>query len=207
MQVFENRTEAGKKLAAKLKKYSGKAVVLAIPRGGLEVGRAVADALHCHLDCVFSKKISLPFEEEVAIGAVSFTGVVVNEDAVRFYNVDRKYIEAKKREILEKIKQLDKVYHENIPRVTLANKTVILTDDGVATGETIEAAVIQLRRKKVAKIILAVPVAPRETWEKLRKKVDEAICLLLPPEFMAIGQFYESFPQFSHDEAKKLMIK
>lgn len=205
MQLFKNRAGAGKKLAQKLKKYSGKAVVVAIPRGGLEVGRAIADELKVPLDCVFSKKIPLPFEEEVAIGAVSLTSSVVNEEAVAMYGVDRNYIERKKKELSAAIKALYADYHENFAVVPLVGKTVILVDDGIATGETIEAAVLELRTKKVGKIIVAVPVGPRDALKKLEKKVDGVVCLSSPELFMAIGQFYEVFPQLSHGEAKKLL--
>lgn len=203
---FRNRIDAGKQLAQKLMRYKEKAVVLAIPRGGLEVGRAVADALHCPLDCVFSKKIPLPFEEEVAIGAVTLTSEVVDEEAVKKFGVGTGYLEAQKRQLVATLNVLDESYRENFSCVPLAGRVVILVDDGIATGETTRAAVLYLREQKVKKIVLAVPVAPLDTWEKLKQIVDEAVCLLIPKDFMAIGQFYQSFPQLSHEEAKKLMI-
>ncbi len=203
--LFKNRFEAGEKLARKLKKYSGNAVVLAIPRGGLEVGRKLADELHCQLDCLFSKKIPLPFAQEVAIGAVTRGSVVVNENAVAFYNVDAGYVESKKSEIVKKITARDEEYHENFKRVSIAGKTVILTDDGIATGETIEAAILYLRKKKVKTIVLAVPVAPPDVWEKVSKKVNKAVCLFLPVDFQAVGQFYENFLQVTDEEARRLL--
>lgn len=205
MHLFKNRAEAGKKLAVKLKKYSGKAVVVAIPRGGLAVGRAVADELKVPLDCVFSKKIPLPFEEEVAIGAVTINCEVVDKVAIAVYQVDPRYLIAKTRELREKVTQLDSEYHENHSPILLAGKTVILVDDGIATGETVEGAILELRNKNAGKIILAIPVSPPETLKKLEKKVDGIVCLATPELFTAIGQFYEDFPQLSHEEAKKLL--
>ncbi len=206
MHLYKNRFDVGNKLAAKLKKYRTNAVVVvAIPRGGLQVGRAIADALQVPLDCIFSKKIPLPFEEEVAIGAVTINCEVFNETAITMYQVDHRYVASKAVELRKKIKQLDSEYHENFTPVPLAGKTVILVDDGIATGETIEAAVLELKWKKVGKIIVAVPVAPPEFLKKLEKKVDGIVCLSTPEFFMAIGQFYESFPQLTHEEAKKLL--
>ncbi len=203
--MFKNREEAGMQLAKKLATYAGRAIVLAIPRGGLQVGRVIADELKIPLDCLFSKKIPLPFNEEVAIGAVSLSRSVVNEEAIAMYCVGKKYIAEKKRELQGAIKQLDEEYHANFKRLNVKGKTVILTDDGIATGETIEAAVLYLREKKVRKIVLAVPVSAPDTWKKMLQEVDVGICLLVPPFFQAIGQFYESFPQLTHEEARKLL--
>ncbi len=206
--MFKDRIDAAKQLAAKLGKYKGRgnAVVLAIPRGGLQIGRVLADELHCPLDSIFSKKIPLPVAEEVAIGAVSQGGAfVVDNVAVAAYGVNADYIEKKKRELTTHIKELDEKYHKNAKRIQLKSKIVILTDDGIATGETVKAAILFLRGQKVKKIVLAVPVASPERWKEISKLVDEAVAVLLPPWLEAIGQFYYNFPQLSHEAAIKLL--
>ncbi len=204
--MFKNRSEAGRLLAEKLGKHRANAVVLAIPRGGLQVGRALADSLEVPLDCLFAKKIPLPFAEEVAIGAVTKNVVVVNEEYAAHMQVTQEYIEKKATQLKREIKKLDADYHGEAKRTSVAGKTVILTDDGVATGETMLAALQEVKKQKAARIILAVPVSAPDTWQKLAKKADEAVCLSLPLGFQAVGQFYEEFPQLTHEEAKKLLF-
>lgn len=199
--MFKDRVDAGEQLAKKLEEYRGNAVVTGIPRGGLEVAWAVANKLHCPFDCVFSKKIPHPFDSEVAIGAVSLGGVVVNEEIVTGSLVDQSYVEHKKRELLREIKQLDSLYHESVPRVDFKGKVVLLVDDGIATGETVKAALLTLRKQGAAKVILCVPVGPRLVLQELKKDFDDVVSVIQESEFQAVGQFYRNFPALSHDEA------
>jgi len=171
--VFENRQEAGEILSQKLLKFKGikNALILAIPRGGVVIGKVVADTLGIPLGMVYAKKIPTPGQPELAAGAYIARG-----------------------------KKFGKTPNVN-------SKTVILTDDGIATGATVETAIKYLRKEKVKKIILAVPVAPKETVKKLKCMVDRLIILETPTFFGAVGEFYRDFPQVTDEEVIQLLQK
>ena len=204
-KIFKNRTEAAKLLVEKLKKRdTTNAVVLAVPRGGVPVGYEIAKALHLPLDIFLSKKIGHPYNPEYAIGSVTLEGAVLNGRAA---NIDPKYIKAQTEKIREQLRERYKKFRGDRPPPDVSGKTVILTDDGVATGNTLFAAIDDLRKKAPAKIIVAVAVSPPETAKKLRRLADELICLYTPDDFYGVGQYYEDFSQVEDTEVMALLAK
>ena len=207
---FKDRHEAGIKLVEQLKKYKDNkdVIVLAIPRGGVEVGYEIAKLLNVKLDIIVTKKIGLPDDEEFAIGSVApDKRVMLNEETIRIYNVSKDYINEKTREISKEIARRYKTYKGKYELQNLKNKIVILTDDGIATGFTTKAAIIYIKSQKPKKIILAVPVAPSDFSSEIKKEVDEFVCLHSTNLFFSIGQFYENFPQLTDEEVKLVMKK
>lgn len=209
--MFTNRWEAGSQLAEHLTAYRQKknALVLAIPRGGVVVGRALADSLDLPLDVVVVKKLGAPNNPELAIGAISAGGVVIlDKELIANLGVSEGYlqeeIQAKTAEVKARLAKF-RLATKGLSRVKIAKKIVILTDDGIATGATTEAAIEFVKRHHPEKVILAVPVAPRDTIQKLATEVSEVIVLEQPEIFNAVGQFYESFPQVSDEEMRELL--
>ncbi len=202
---FKDRHEAGIKLAEQLKKYKNNkdVIVLAIPRGGVEIGYEIAKFLNVKLDIIVTKKIGLPDDEEFAIGSVGPNkNVMLNEETLRIYNVSEEYIKDKTKEIGKEIQRRYKAYKGKYQLQSLKNKIVILTDDGVATGFTTRAAIIYIKSQNPKKIILAVPVAPSDLANKLKKEVDELVCLHSTNLFFSISQFYDYFPQLTDEEVE-----
>lgn len=205
---FKDRHEAGIKLAEQLKKYKDNkdVIVLAIPRGGVEVGYEISKLLNVKLDIVVTKKIGLPGDEEFAIGSVGPNKeVMLNEETIRVYNVSENYIQEKTMEIDKEIERRYKTYKGRYELENLKGKIVILTDDGVATGFTTRVAINYIKSQKPKKIILAVPVAPVDFSREIKKDVDEFICLHSTNLFFSISQFYDYFPQLDDDEVKKYL--
>lgn len=201
--MFRDRTEAGAKLAELLRERGVEAdIVLAVPRGGLPVGRAVADELGVPLDIVAARKLGAPSNPELAIGAVAADGTVwVNEDLVANIGVTDEYVEEKRQEEAEvAADKLDR-YRGGRSPLDLAGKRVVVVDDGVATGATTIACLRQVRAAGAEETILAVPVAPPETIDRLRDEADEVICVETPAYFGAVGAFYRDFGQVSDSEA------
>jgi predicted phosphoribosyltransferase len=202
--MFKNRTDAGERLADVLDDHDVEAdVVLAIPRGGLPVGRVVADRLGVPLDIVAARKLGAPQNPELAIGAVASDGTVwLNESLIGDLGVGDAYVEERiereREAALEKVER----YRGTRPPLDLRGKTVLLVDDGVATGATTIACLRQLRDADAERVVLAVPVAPPDTVERLRTEADEVVCVETPPHFGAVGQFYESFEQVSDERAR-----
>lgn len=206
--VFENREEAGKKLASKLKNFQSKKnlIVLAIPRGGLVVGKELSQALGCPLDIIVTKKIGAPGNPELAIGAVGIMGEpVINEELAVRVGADEKYLQKEIANRQAEVKRRIKEYRGDKPSLKLRNKIVIITDDGVATGATMEAAVEVVRQQEPKKIIIAIPVIARDSLERLEEKADEVIYLDAPIMFFAVGQFYQQFGQVSDREVKEIL--
>jgi predicted phosphoribosyltransferase len=200
--VFTDRYQAGKLLARKLHFLKGKdAILLAIPRGGVVVGKAMAKKLDLPLDIVVTRKLGAPHQPELAIGAVGPDHtIVLNRELINELGVDSEYLE-------DEIRRQERVLQERITKYRgdrsepdLAGKAVILVDDGIATGATVEAAIKYLRTKEPKEIILAVPVAPKSTIEEFEKLVDKMVVLLAPEDFRAVGDYYESFPQVTDEE-------
>ncbi len=192
-------------LASLLTEYKGSdAVVLAIPRGGLPLGAILSESLDLPLDIVLSKKIGHPTNKEYAIGAVSKHGRILSENA---REVEQAYIEKETRRIRKLLGERDAIFHRKKKPVPLRGKTVILVDDGIATGNTVLATVQLLRQEGCAKIVLATPVAPPSAIRKLTNsgEVDRVICPHQPRNFFAIGQFYEHFGQVSDEEALEIL--
>jgi putative phosphoribosyl transferase len=207
MMRFKNRTEAGKQLAAELAEYKGKdAVVVAIPRGGVVLGYEVAIELKAPLDVVIPRKIGAPGNPEFALGAVTEDGTnVLNEQIVESLGVSKEYVRRTiEREIAE-IKRRAITYRRGFEPEPLMGRTVIIVDDGLATGATMKAAAKSMRKRCASKIVVAVPVAPPDTVKELSKDVDKIICSVIYEPFYAIGQFYDDFGQVEDDEVIRLL--
>jgi predicted phosphoribosyltransferase len=205
--MFTNRTEAGQQLAHLLDEHDIEAdVVLAIPRGGLPIGRSVADSLQIPLDIVSARKVGAPHDPELAVGAVASDGTVwLNEPLIDELNLQETSLEDRIEH--ERQAALDNVqrYRGDRPPREYSGKTVLIVDDGVATGATTIACIRQVKNAGAERVILAVPVAPPDTIEKLRSEADAVICVESPPHFRAVGQFYESFEQVSDERAKSYL--
>lgn len=199
--MFSNRIDAGKQLAVKLEKYAGKksVLILAIPRGGLEIGYAIAEELKLPLSIIVTKKIPHPLDEELAVGAVgpnnSFS---LNEFAS---DVPKQHIEQKVKELSSAIKAKYRNYLPKGKPPNVKGKTVILVDDGIATGSTMLAAIQLLRGQKAKKIIAAVPVIPSSAIKQFEKEAEELVFIEAPVLFAAISLFYKEFPQVSDEQA------
>jgi putative phosphoribosyl transferase len=195
--MFHDRIEAGLLLAAKLKKYKNDAgVVLAVPRGGVPVAYAVAKELGFPMDVIFTKKIGHPMNKEYAIGAASLSDyfVIPRDD------VSPGYIETELQKVRSRLKEMYVRFMGDQEPEPLEGKTVIVVDDGVATGNTLLATVNVLRKSKPAKIVIGVPVASESAIEKLSKEVDEMVVVTVPEVFYGVGAFYENFEQVSDEE-------
>jgi putative phosphoribosyl transferase len=201
---FADRQTAGRALGDELKaKNYAEPVVLALPRGGVPVAAEIARALNAPLDLVLVRKIGVPYQRELAAAAVvdgSQPEIVVNDDVLSHTGIDKAYIDhAAKRELAE-IERRRRVYLGDRPRIPLEGRTLIVVDDGIATGASIRAALKALRRRRPKALVLAVPVAPVETVAALRGDVDELVCLAMPEPFVAIGVHYLDFRQLSDEE-------
>jgi len=202
--AFRDRSEAGRRLAEALSAYRGRdAVVLALPRGGVPVAAEVAAALQAPLDLILVRKIGVPTQPELAMGAVvdGATPIVVrNEDVIEFAGITEDEFDAECAREFAEIERRRQLYIGERARAEIAGQTVIVIDDGVATGATTRAALQAIRNRKPKQLVLAVPVAPGETITKLRGEVDALICLETPELFGAIGYFYRDFRQVSDQE-------
>jgi putative phosphoribosyl transferase len=201
--VFENRAEAGHRLAKRLSAY---AIVLGIPRGGVPVAFEVAAALDAPLDVFVSRKLGVPGQEELAFGAAASGGVRILDreiiDAVGISNADVERITASVR---KEVERREKLYRGGRPPLVVHGKTAILVDDGIATGSSMRAAIEALRQMKPTRVVVAVPVAPLSAYNRLSSEVDEFVCVNTPESFFAIGQFYEDFAQVSDEEVTTLL--
>jgi putative phosphoribosyl transferase len=205
---FKNRLQAGKLLAQQLSRYAHHpgAIVLALPRGGVPVGFAVAKALDLELDVLLVRKLGLPGHEEYAMGAVGSGGVrVLQSEVVEWQGVAPQVVEAATARELREIERRDRLYRGGRPPPQLAGRVVILVDDGIATGSTMRVAVAIARRHAPARLVVAAPVAPPETCAALAPEVDELVCLAEPPQFRAVSQFYREFDQTSDEEVQDLL--
>ena len=195
--MYADRIEAGLVLADQLKKYAGQpGVVLAVPRGGVPLGYIIARELKLPLEILLSKKIGHPNNPEYAIGAVSLTDSII----IPHEGVSNEYIESETLRIREKLRENYKKFMGDNKPTDLKDKIVIIVDDGIATGNTLLSTVKMLRNQKPAKIVIAVPVAPRSSVDKLSKLVDEMVVPLVPKEFYGVGGFYEDFEQVSDED-------
>ncbi len=201
--MFENREEAGERLAEAMRDRGVEVdVVLAVPRGGLPVGRAVADAFGVPLDVVAAKKLGAPGNPELAIGAAASDGSVwLNDDLVDRLGVREEYVEAERERAAATAREKAERYRHGRPPLDLAGTRVAVVDDGVATGATTTACLRSVRAADAARVILAVPVGPPDTVERLRDEADEVVCVDTPGYFGAVGRFYEEFDQVTDEEA------
>ncbi|MHB1001593.1 MAG: phosphoribosyltransferase [Armatimonadota bacterium] len=207
--IFENRNDAGKKLAEKLSKYKGTdAIVLAIPRGGVVIGYEVSKALQLSLDIVVPRKIGAPFQPELAIGAIAGKDIgIFDKQTIEYLGISDDYIEQEVRKQREEITRRERSYRGDRPFPSLENRTVLLVDDGIATGYTTIAASRAVKQMNPEKLVLAVPVAPPEAVERLKSEVDEIVVLEMPEPFFAVGSWYYEFNQTSDNEVKDLLQK
>ena len=201
--MFENRQAAGQRLGEALCERDIEVdVVLAIPRGGLPVGRPVADALDAPLDIAAAKKIGAPNNPEYAIGAVAADGSVwLNTDLIERREIPRDYVASTRAEMAEAARQKAQRYRESGSPPSLGGKRVCLVDDGVATGATARACIEQIRQADPERLVLAVPVGSPSAISDLEALIDEVVCLGVPSEFRAVGQYYEQFEQVSDEAA------
>lgn len=205
--MFKNRQEAGQLLAQKLKKFKGReTVILGLARGGVVVASEITQILNLPLDILVVKKIGAPGQEELAIGAVGPEGIVIWDEALcQRLGVDEELRKEKLKMKNEEREETERRLRGGKVPPSLKGKKVILIDDGMATGTTVEAAVVWIKTQSPQKVILAVPVAPPDTVAKLKPEVDEIICLQVELEFWAVGQFYEEFSQVTDEEVIKLL--
>ena len=207
--VFIDRRDAGKQLAQLLlASKENNPIVLALPRGGVPVGFEVARALGAPLDLVLVRKIGAPFQEELAVGAVADGDdpeIVTDPLLVGALDISPKYLEEAKTAELEEIERRRRVYLGDRKPVDVSGRTAIIIDDGIATGATMLAALRATRRRKPARIVLAVPVAAKETLRRLRREADDVVCVHAPPDLAAVGQFYLRFPQLRDLEVTELL--
>jgi putative phosphoribosyl transferase len=207
-QRFANRRAAGVELASKLQQYAGRddVVVLALPRGGVPVAFEVAGALDAALDIFLVRKLGLPGHPELAMGALASGGVrVLNEDVVRWYGVPDRAIEAVAREEQAELERREREYRQGRPLVDLRGKTLILVDDGLATGSTMKAAVQAARQHEPDRVVVAVPVGAPSICEQLAGIADETVCARTPEPFSAVGQWYYDFSQTTDEEVRELL--
>ena len=207
-RVFRDRREAGDVLAQKLASYRDRnnVQVLGLARGGVPVGSQVARALHAPLDVFLVRKLGVPQWEELAMGALaSGGGVVINENLVRSLGIsDDQMQDAIERET-DELHRREHAYRGDRPPVELADKTVILVDDGIATGASMLAAVRAVRADAPSAVVVAVPVGPQSTCRELAAEADDVVCAMMPPGFEAVGQVYEDFHQVTDDEVRELL--
>lgn len=205
--IFKDREEAGRQLAGRLAHYREEdAVVLALPRGGVPVGYEVARVLGAPLDVFVARKLGAPGQPELAIGAIAPGGVrVVNDRIVRQLGVSEEWIEAVAEKELEEVKRRMRRFRGERFEPEVGGRTVILVDDGIATGMTVRAAIQAVREKAPRRIVLAVPVCAGITAEALSSEVDELVCLKIPEDLWAIGFWYENFHQLDDEEVVTLL--
>lgn len=206
--MFADRTDAGRRLAGKLSAYAERqdAIVLGIPRGGVQVGFEVAESLDAPLDVFLSRKLGVPRQEELAFGALASGGILVlDRDLIRELNISELEIERISQDVKAELQRRENAYRAGKPPLDVSGGIVLLVDDGIATGSSTLAAIKTLRQMRPAKLVLAVPVAPASTRRKLQQYVDELVCVHAPEEFFAIGQFYGDFSQISDDEVIDLL--
>jgi putative phosphoribosyl transferase len=206
--IFEDRTDAGRQLARRLEPFAGlpNLVVLGVPRGGITVAYEVAVALDAPLDVFLSRKLGVPEQPELAFGAVAAgDGRYLDEAIVRAAGISEEQVERITADVRKELDRRAALYRGGRPPLEVAGNTVILVDDGIATGASVFAAVQALRQMKPAKLVLAVPVAPASTWAWLRRVVDEFVYLDLPDPFYAVGAFYRNFAQVEDAEVIDLL--
>ncbi|MCB2292831.1 phosphoribosyltransferase [Clostridium algoriphilum] len=200
--MFLDRKDAGEKLTYSLEKFKDEdAIVLAVPRGGLEIAYDTIKRFGLKWDLIIPRKIGAPHNKEFAIGAVSADGsYFINDDYVEKLGISREYIENEVSEQINEIKRRMKEYRGKDTFPEVKDKAVIIIDDGIATGFTILAVIKAVKKQGAKKIILAIPVGPRETIEEFKELVDEVICLYIPDVFYAVGSYYVNFKQVTDEE-------
>jgi putative phosphoribosyl transferase len=206
---FRDRADAGRRLAAQLAGYRGRpdVLVLALPRGGVPVAAEVADALGAPLDVFLVRKVGVPYHRELAMGAIAEGDTtVLNDDVVRTLRIPRAEIDRVVAEEQGELVRRQRLYRGTSPLPNAAHRTAILIDDGLATGSTMEAAVVALRKLDASRVVVAVPVGARESCARLRRMADEVVCLATPKPFEAVGLWYEDFSETTDDDVQRLLV-
>jgi len=205
--IFKDRIEAGKRLATALKDFRGKnVVVLGIPRGGVVVANEVAKALGAPLDIVVTRKIEAPGEPEFALGAVTMEGdVIMDRQTAESLGASRDYLDDQIRKKREEVNDRMQRLRGETPYPILEGKVVLIVDDGIATGSSVSAAVMSVRRRRPKEVVVAVPVAPRDAVETLAEDGTKVVCLETPGPFLAIGEFYRDFDQVDDTEVIRIL--
>ena len=208
-QPFRDRVEGGRLLGAELNRRFGHradALVLALPRGGVPVGFEVAEALNAPLDVFIVRKLGVPGQEELAMGAIASGGVrVLNREVIRYASISDRVIDTEAKAEQQELERREKSYRGVRPPIDVAGKTVFVVDDGLATGSTMCAAVLALRNMNAHEVIVAVPVAAKETCLEFRSIADDIICLRTPSPFQAVGLWYDNFGQTTDEEVHALL--
>jgi putative phosphoribosyl transferase len=208
--TFRDRTEAGQLLAERLREYEKRpeTIVLALPRGGVPVGYEIATQLGLPLDVFVVRKLGVPGQPELAMGAIASGGVrVLNEDVLRAMPYAAANVAEITAEETQEVARRERDYRQDRPRPELDGRTVILVDDGLATGATMLAGIAALRQQEPAQIVVAVPVCPPETLVEIERVADETVALLAPPWFRGVGQFYQDFAQVSDETVRDLLAR
>ena len=206
--IFQDRTDAGQELAARLTKYANRpdVLVLALPRGGVPVAYEVAKKIGAPLDVFLVRKLGVPGHEELAMGAIASGGVrVINEDVVRFLNIPDEVIDAVAADEQQELERRGSAYRDDRPPPDVKGRVVILIDDGLADGSTMRAAAAALRKQGPARIVVAVPVSAPETCNEFRSEVDEIVCAVTPEPFRGVGLWYKDFSQTTDEEVRELL--
>jgi predicted phosphoribosyltransferase len=205
---FADRYEAGRQLAEALAAYRGRSgvLVVALPRGGVPVGYEVARTLGVPLEVMQVRKLGVPGHEELAMGAIASGGVrIVSENVVEALGIPERVIATVAAAEVQELERRERIYREGRLFPDLRGRTVILVDDGLATGSTMRAAAAALRALGAERLVAAVPVAPKESCDALREAVDDIVCATTPPRFVAVGEWYEDFSQTSDEEVRELL--
>ncbi|BBA35364.1 phosphoribosyltransferase [Methylocaldum marinum] len=209
-KLFDDRTDAGRQLAQALGAYAGRSdlLVLALPRGGVPVAYEVARALNAPLDLLIVRKLGTPGNPELAMGAIASGGAsVLNPDVVSIYRISDETIERVAANERQELARRERLYRGDRPYPEMENRCIIVVDDGIATGATMRAGLAALRRLNPACIVVAVPLAPSDTVERLRSEVDEVVCLTTPEPFFAVGQGYRDFSQTTDDDVREILAQ
>ncbi len=207
---FDNRIQAGRLLGLALAEYAKRpdVIVLALPRGGVPVGFEVAQVIDAPLDIMLVRKLGTPGQEELAMGAIASGGAcVLNYDIGAAIGIDQAAIEAAAATERQELERRQRIYRGDQPYPAIEHHCAILVDDGLATGASMLAAVAALKQQKPTAIVVAVPVAPAETVQRLQQEADDVVCLATPEPFSAVGLWYREFPQTSDDEVKSLLAR
>jgi predicted phosphoribosyltransferase len=206
--AFPNRYVAGQWLATKLQDYANRpdVIVLALPRGGVPVAFEVATALHVPMDVFIVRKLGVPGHEELAMGAIASGGVrLLNQNVIQGFGIPQNLIEMITEKEQRELERQEREYREGRPPLDVRGKTVILVDDGLATGASMHVAVAALKQKHPAHIVIAVPVAAQETCNEFQGEVDQVVCSVTPEPFWSVGQWYDDFSQISNEEVRDLL--
>ena len=208
MSLYDDRRQAGRVLAGELSEYTGRddVVVLALPRGGVPVAYEVATRLRAPLDVMVVRKLGVPGREELAMGAIASGGVLfLNEELIDELGIPKNIVDAVVSSEAREVARRERAYRSDRPPVDVTDQTIILIDDGLATGSTMKAAVASLRRRGPKRIVVAVPIAAPSTCDELASDVDELVCAVTPEPFYAVGVWYDDFSQTTDDEVRELL--